>query len=65
MDEFETDDRALQGEMTFTITLADNRKGTDLVALHEAVPPGVALDDNEADWRMAPAKVAARVESGG
>jgi uncharacterized protein YndB with AHSA1/START domain/RimJ/RimL family protein N-acetyltransferase len=65
VDEFETDDPALHGEMTLTITLADNGNGTDLVALHEGIPPGVALDDNETGWRLALARLAALVESGG
>lgn len=33
VDEFETDDPALRGEMTITITLTDVRGGTDVVAL--------------------------------
>lgn len=65
VDEFETEDPALQGEMTMTITLADNGNGTDLVALHECVPAGISLDDNETGWRMALAKLATLVESGG
>ena len=33
VDEFETDDPVLRGEMTITITLTDARGGTDVVAL--------------------------------
>lgn len=64
VDEFETDDPAMQGEMTITITLVDAAAGTELLALHEGLPPGVAASDNEFGWRMALAKLAALVESG-
>lgn len=60
--EFETADPALQGEMTITITLADADGGTDLVAVHEGLPPGVPPADNETGWRMSLAKLAALVE---
>jgi uncharacterized protein YndB with AHSA1/START domain len=62
VDEFETSDPALQGEMTSTITLSDADGGTDLVAVHEGLPPGVSAEDNETGWRMALAKLAALVE---
>ena len=62
--EFETDDPALQGEMTITYTLADAGAGTDLVGLHEHLPPGVAPADNEVGWSMSIAKLAALVEHG-
>ena len=38
--EFETTDPALQGEMTITITLADVDGGTDILAVHDGLPPG-------------------------
>lgn len=60
--EFETDDPSMAGEMTTTITLADADGGTDLVAVHDALPPGVPLVDNETGWRMALANLAALVE---
>lgn len=64
-EEFETSDPAMGGEMISTITLADaDDGGTDLVAVHEGLPPGVALSDNERGWRMALAKLAALVEAG-
>jgi uncharacterized protein YndB with AHSA1/START domain len=63
VDEFETDDPALRGEMTITITLADADGGTDLVGLHEGLPPGVSTADNEMGWQMALAKLAALVEA--
>ena len=64
VDEFETDDPALRGEMTITITLADADGGTDLLAVHDALPPGLSPADNETGWRMALAKLAALVEKG-
>ena len=62
--EFETTDPALQGEMTITTTLADADGGTDVVAVHDGLPPGVTPADNEACWREALAKLAALVEAG-
>lgn len=62
-DEFETDDPALQGEMTITIMLSDADGGTDLVAVHEGLPPGVAPEDNLAGWRESLARLAALVET--
>ena len=63
VDEFETTDPALRGEMTITVTLTDAPDGgTDLVAVHEGLPPGVSPADNETGWRMSLAKLAALVE---
>lgn len=62
VDEFETDDPGLRGEMTISVTLTDADGGTDLVAVHEGVPAGVSSSDNEAGWRMALEKLAALVE---
>jgi uncharacterized protein YndB with AHSA1/START domain len=59
---FETDDPALQGEMTITYTLSDNGDGTDVVSLHEGLPPGVAPADNELGTRMSFDKLARFVE---
>src|SRR5262245_60776574 len=53
VDEFETNDPALRGEMTITITLADAGGGTDLIAVHDGPPPSVSPADNETGWRMA------------
>ena len=64
VDEFETSDPALHGPMTITIALADADGGTDLVATHEGLPPGVSVADNETGWRMALTKLAAIVETG-
>jgi uncharacterized protein YndB with AHSA1/START domain len=62
--EFETDDAAMRGEMIVTFTLRDANGGTDLLAAHDKVPPGVAPADNETGWRMALDKLAALVEAG-
>ncbi len=64
VDEFETDDPAMQGEMTISITLTDADGGTDLVAVHDGLPPGVAPEDNEAGWREALERLATLVEAG-
>jgi uncharacterized protein YndB with AHSA1/START domain len=62
--EFETADPALRGEMTVTITLADAHGGTDVLAVHDGLPPGVSTADNETGWRKALEKLAALVEAG-
>lgn len=62
--EFETADPALRGEMTITFTLADADGGTELLAVHEGLPPGLSTADNEVGWRMSLEKLAALVEAG-
>jgi uncharacterized protein YndB with AHSA1/START domain len=62
--EFETSDPALRGEMTITIALTDADGGTDLLAVHDGLPPGLSTADNEAGWRSSLAKLAALVEPG-
>lgn len=62
VDEFETADPALQGEMTSTITLADADGGTDLVAVQDGLPSGVSPADNETGWHEALDRLAALVE---
>jgi uncharacterized protein YndB with AHSA1/START domain len=61
--EFETPDVAICGEMMVTFTLTDAGVGTDVLVVHENVPPGVAPADNEAGWRQALDKLAAYVEA--
>ena len=62
--EFETTDPELQGEMTITYTLADSPDGgTDLVGLHENLPPGVPPEQNELGWKMSIDKLARLVEA--
>jgi hypothetical protein len=49
--------------MTITISLVDAEGGgTDVLAEHDGLPPGVPVGDNEAGWREALAKLAALVE---
>jgi Activator of Hsp90 ATPase homolog 1-like protein len=62
--EFETTNSEMRGEMTITISLADaDAGGTDVLAVHDGLPPGVPCADNEAGWRDALAKLAALVEA--
>jgi len=61
--EFETDDPAMQGEMTISYTLADAADGTDLVGVHEGLPPGVSPSDNELGTSMSLDKLARLVEN--
>ena len=62
--EFETADPALRGEMTITITLAHANGGTDVLAVHDGLPPGLAPADNEAGWRSSLGRLAESVEAG-
>ncbi|WNG48395.1 SRPBCC family protein [Archangium minus] len=64
VDEFETADPALRGEMTISITLTDADGGTDILAVHEGLPSGVSPADNELGWQLSLAKLAALVEAG-
>jgi uncharacterized protein YndB with AHSA1/START domain len=65
VDEFETTDPHLSGEMTITILLTETDGGTDLVAVHEGVPGGVRPEDNEAGWRESLSRLAELVEDDG
>ena len=61
--EFETEDPALQGEMTITFALADADGGSEVFAQHDGLPPGLSSTDNETGWRMSLANLAALVET--
>lgn len=61
---FETDDAAMRGEMTVTFTLTDADGGTDVLGVHDHLPPGISPADNETGWRMALDKLAKLVELG-
>jgi len=61
--EFETADPAMRGEMTITIDLADADGGTEIVAVHDGLPPGVSPADNETGWQSSLGKLAALVEA--
>jgi uncharacterized protein YndB with AHSA1/START domain len=63
VDEFETADPALQGEMTITIRLRDADGGTELEAVHDGLPSGVRPADNELGWQESLARLAAQVEA--
>jgi uncharacterized protein YndB with AHSA1/START domain len=62
--EFETADPAMRGEMTITIVLADADGGTEVLAVHDGLPPGLSTTDNETGWRLSLEKLAALVEAG-
>lgn len=62
--EFETDDPAMRGEMTMSITLRDNDGGTELAADHSGLPPGVDPADNELGWAEALDRLATLTEKG-
>lgn len=62
--EFETSDPAMRGEMTMSFSLADADGGTEILAVHDQVPPGVSPEDNELGWRISLSKLAALVEAG-
>jgi hypothetical protein len=49
--------------MTITYRLIDADGGTELVGVHENVPPGVTPADNELGWRMSTDKLARLVEN--
>jgi uncharacterized protein YndB with AHSA1/START domain len=61
--EFETADPSMRGEMTITISLADAEGGTEILAVHDRLPPGLSPVDNEAGWRSSLAKLAGLVEA--
>lgn len=60
--EFETGDVTMRGEMMVTFTLTDADGGTNVLAVHDNVPPGILPADNETGWQMALDKLAAYVE---
>ena len=62
--EFETDEPSMHGEMTIRYTLVQSGDGTDLVASHEGLPPGLSADDNALGWRLSLGQLARLVESG-
>src|SRR5437588_227357 len=64
VDEFETTDPSLRGEMKVTITLVDADGGTDVLGMHEGLPPGVSIADNQTGWESALARLAELVEAG-
>jgi len=61
--EFETTDPGMQGEMTITITFRDVDGGTELVAVHDNLPPGLSAADNETGWGISLDKLEALLEA--
>ena len=62
--EFETEDPQLRGEMTLTTTLTDAAGGTEVLVMHEGIPNGLSVTDNEIGTRMALANLARLAENG-
>jgi uncharacterized protein YndB with AHSA1/START domain len=60
--EFETDDPATQGEMTITYLLEDHDGETEVIGIHEHMPPGLSVTANEVGWAMSMDKLAQLVE---
>jgi uncharacterized protein YndB with AHSA1/START domain len=60
--EFETENPALQGEQTITFELVDANAGTDVTSVHDGLPAGVPVADNELGWRISLGKLAKLVE---
>lgn len=60
---FETTDPQMKRKMTVTFVLTEMDNGTEVLAVHDNLPPGLSLDDNETSWRMALDKLAALVEA--
>jgi hypothetical protein len=50
--------------MTITFTLVDADGGTDVIAVHDGVPPGGTPADNEAGWQSSLGRLPALIEGG-
>lgn len=50
-------------EMDLAFLLEETGNGTDLLVVHDRVPPGLTQRDNESAWRSALAQLAAWVET--
>jgi len=61
--QFETSDLEFRGEMTVTTTLTDADGGTEVLVVHEGLPDGVPVADNEIGTQMALANLARLVEA--
>jgi uncharacterized protein YndB with AHSA1/START domain len=62
--EFETTNPDMTGPMTITTTLLDANGGTDVLVVHEGLPRGVPVEDNETGTTMSLANLAALLETG-
>jgi uncharacterized protein YndB with AHSA1/START domain len=58
---FDTEDPALMGEMTMTVTLDAVEGGTAVTISFAGTPPGIRPEDNETGTRMSLEKLAAYV----
>lgn len=61
--EFESEDPAMQGEMTVRFSLREQGDGTELSAIHEGLPDGVSPEDNALGWNLSLDKLVALVEA--
>ena len=59
---FVSDDPALLGEMTLTVTLEEVAGGTEVTLAFDDLPPGLRPEDNDAGARMSLQKLARRFE---
>ena len=60
--EFETDDPGMKGAMTVAMSIANREGGSELVAVHDGLPPALSAADNELGWRLSLGKLARLVE---
>ena len=60
--EFESDDPAMKGQMKITYLLEDRDGGTEVTGIHEDLPPGLSVADNELGWSMSMSKLATLLE---
>jgi uncharacterized protein YndB with AHSA1/START domain len=60
--EFQSDDPTMKGEMTITYLLEERDGGTAVTGIHEDLPPGLSVTDNELGWSMSMDKLAKLVE---
>jgi len=49
--------------MNISFTLEDSGTGTEIFAVHENLPPGISLTDNENGWYEALANLKAMLEA--
>jgi hypothetical protein len=56
--------RSALEKQTITMTLSDANGGTELHAVHDNLPAGIAPSDNDIGWRISLGKLAALVETG-
>ena len=62
--EFETEDSAMRGQMTITVTLAQVSGGaTELMVVHADLPSGLSPADNEKGWRSSLERLAKLVDT--